>query len=534
MNRFFSFLSRLIPNTVAKSGEVNGIIDGVVLGLDKVQGELNRALKLPVEDAGDEHNFTESAGTRASKIVQFDAAGNPIASNTLGSDLNMASKKITGLPYAAAGSEPVTLDQLNGYAGSLAGLPGYAGQSGKFITTDGTTVYWATIPAIPAQDGSTSGKFLQSNNGSAVWATVPNTVPASTDAGVALTHDGSTFLFRRPSDNLVFNPNGAIAWASGVLGWNGTTPSRGLGVRGYRWFTGTLGAPTTQTWSTDSFAFAGNTLLAASCDVHSLSMTGGSITIAIEFRDASEAVLATHPVVVTQAQSKRVGVAATSPASCANARIKFTFTSVTSTGPIELQNVKAEYGGSATPFNDAATLAWIAGYQATNEFGRGFATAIMRLGDASTTTSKSQWRSVAGAQEYDAQMTVTGGTNGTAGKADVTFESRTLKATGQLGFSQEYNHGNSGASTTVSFLNGSRQRITMTASCAVTLSNMLTVGLYRLKVIQNGTGNFTPTFSGVPITWAGGEAPAAQGPNGVMFVDWYFDGSMAWGSWTQW
>ena len=51
-------------------------------------------------------------------------------------------------------------------------LPSQTGQSGKFLTTDGTDASWATVDALPSQSGQ-SGKFLTTNGTAASWATVP-------------------------------------------------------------------------------------------------------------------------------------------------------------------------------------------------------------------------------------------------------------------------------------------------------------------------------------------------------------------------
>jgi hypothetical protein len=321
MSRFFSFVSRLVPGTVAHSADVNNIIDGLSAGLDAVQGELNRALKLPVADVLVDHAFAESSVARASKLLQFDSAGNPIASNTIGADVDMATKKIIGLGFATGGSSPVTLDQLNAFSGSLAGLPSILGQSGKYISTDGTTVFWTTIPAIPAQSGGTANQFLMSNGVSATWTNVPNLVPSSVNAGVPLTHDGTAFTFNIPNDNLVLNPTGAIQTSStNVLGWTGLgTLFASRNARGWGFLTGGLSAASFTAESV-SFAFAGNSDMTFSADVYSSFLTGGSLKLEISFRSAADAELSTANVVINTAETRRRSVTATSPASCAGSR----------------------------------------------------------------------------------------------------------------------------------------------------------------------------------------------------------------------
>ncbi|MGZ5078607.1 MAG: hypothetical protein ACXWHZ_03565 [Usitatibacter sp.] len=536
-NRFFSFLTgRLVSNTVAKSSDVNGIFDTVAAGLDNVQGELNRSLKLPVGDAGAEHTFAQDAATRAGKLVQFDGSGNPTASNTLGSDLDAGSHKVTGLPFAITGSSPITLDQLNAFAGALAGLPSLTGQSGKYLSTDGSTVFWLTIPAIPAQSGATNGKFLMSDGTSASWATVPNTVPANTEPGLPLSHDGATFAFRHDGMNLVFNPSGAVNYGGVAAGWTSTTVTMTptIGARGWQFNTGVL---TTQTGQHEcaSFPFSGSTDLVIAANIDATAQTAGSMSLVMDFRDGSDVSISTASVAITSGVAKRYAATATSPSNCAQVRVRLVFTGVSCSAPIWMNRVKAERGTSATPFNDAATIAWAAGFRALTEIGRGYASPIVRIGDATSTGAKLQLRSTSGAQAHDVEFSVTGGTSGTAGKGDVSISSRSIKNTGAIGFAQEYPAGNSGTAITLDFAaNGPKQSVVMTANANITLQNFPVVGQYKIKVTQNGTGNFTPTFIGAAVTWAGGEAPTALAANAVMFVDLYYDGSTCWGSWTPW
>jgi hypothetical protein len=82
----------------------------------------------------------------------------------------------------------------NGSAASWAAvdaLPSQTDQSGKFLTTNGTTASWATVNALPSQTGN-SGKFLTTNGSAASWATV-DALPSQTDQnGKFLTTNGTT------------------------------------------------------------------------------------------------------------------------------------------------------------------------------------------------------------------------------------------------------------------------------------------------------------------------------------------------------
>ena len=55
--------------------------------------------------------------------------------------------------------------------GTLDALPDQTSQSGKFLTTNGTTASWANVDALPDQTGQ-SGKVLTTNGTTASWATL--------------------------------------------------------------------------------------------------------------------------------------------------------------------------------------------------------------------------------------------------------------------------------------------------------------------------------------------------------------------------
>jgi hypothetical protein len=50
-------------------------------------------------------------------------------------------------------------------------VPSQTGNSGKYLTTDGSTSSWGTVNALPSQTGN-SGKYLTTDGSAASWATV--------------------------------------------------------------------------------------------------------------------------------------------------------------------------------------------------------------------------------------------------------------------------------------------------------------------------------------------------------------------------
>ena len=70
-------------------------------------------------------------------------------------------------------------------------LPSQSGQSGKYLTTNGSTASWATVDTLPSQSGK-SGKFLTTNGTTASWVDAPTEIPTQTgNSGKFLTTNGS-------------------------------------------------------------------------------------------------------------------------------------------------------------------------------------------------------------------------------------------------------------------------------------------------------------------------------------------------------
>lgn len=86
------------------------------------------------------------------------------------------------------GSGNITIDSL----------PVQSGQSGKFLTTDGTSASWAAVDALPTQTGQ-SGKFLTTNGSSASWASVDALPSQSGQGGKVLSTNGTTASWETPT-----------------------------------------------------------------------------------------------------------------------------------------------------------------------------------------------------------------------------------------------------------------------------------------------------------------------------------------------
>jgi hypothetical protein len=93
----------------------------------------------------------------------------------------------------------------------------------------------------------------------------------------------------------------------------------------------------------------------------------------------------------------------------------------------------------------------------------------------------------------------------------------------------QFNAGNSGAAITLDFgLNGNNQRVTLTATCTITLTNAVAGGVYTVEAVQDGTGGRTVTWAaggGAAVIWTNGVAPVVTATlNRADLFSFLFDG----------
>jgi hypothetical protein len=137
-------------------------------------------------------------------FTTFDAA--------LQAKLNTASVNLTAQDYllltkavaaAVELSEGVSLLDLKNTANGVAGLdsnsqvslaqlalavPSQGGNSGKFLTTNGTATSWATVDAFPSQS-TNSGKILTTNGTATSWTGTPSLTSLTTSGDVTVGDD---------------------------------------------------------------------------------------------------------------------------------------------------------------------------------------------------------------------------------------------------------------------------------------------------------------------------------------------------------
>ena len=81
-----------------------------------------------------------------------------------------ASASTVTLGSASSSADEITV-QVVGILNHVNVVPNQSSQSGKFLTTDGTSASWAVVDALPSQSGQ-SGKYLTTNGSASSWATL--------------------------------------------------------------------------------------------------------------------------------------------------------------------------------------------------------------------------------------------------------------------------------------------------------------------------------------------------------------------------
>jgi len=141
---------------------------------------------------------TSAASAAAAVAASFDAKGDLLAGTGLntfdqltvaatnGYVLSVNSATTTGLEWipndtgditsvvagtgltggATSGAATVSLDTTSVYV-----VPSQSGQTGKYLTTNGTVSSWGAVDALPSQTGN-SGKYLTTNGTAAAWASI--------------------------------------------------------------------------------------------------------------------------------------------------------------------------------------------------------------------------------------------------------------------------------------------------------------------------------------------------------------------------
>lgn len=169
---------------------------------------------VPAPGATDNNKFLAGDGTWATPTGTTYADMTGATSSAAG---------VHGLVPAPASGDNTKFLRGDATWATVDALPSQTSQSGKFLTTNGTTASWANVDALPSQTGQ-SGKFLMTNGSAASWASAP--APA-TDSSTINTNSNSQLqaigVIEKNAGTVKYDWVGTLAqWTAGRSG--GTIP----------------------------------------------------------------------------------------------------------------------------------------------------------------------------------------------------------------------------------------------------------------------------------------------------------------------
>ena len=147
-------------------------------------------------------------------------------------------------------------------------LPSQTGNSGKYLTTNGTAKSWGTVSqyALPSQTGN-SGKFLTTNGTSESWGTVTQPITwtlrgGTTDSVNSIAYNGSNLYVAGGNAGLLLTSPDAITWTVRTSGFGAQDIRKVVYGNGIWVAVGTAGTITTSTdgttWTARTSNFSTN------------------------------------------------------------------------------------------------------------------------------------------------------------------------------------------------------------------------------------------------------------------------------------
>ena len=116
-----------------------------------------------------------------------------------------------------------TINEIQVYIGAswTTVLPSPVGQSGKYLTSNGTIASWGTVDAIPSQTGN-SGKFLSTDGSSLSWqdqayTSAITTVSGTTYTFVADDYKRTVLCTSASAVTLTIPPQSSVTWPAGSI-----------------------------------------------------------------------------------------------------------------------------------------------------------------------------------------------------------------------------------------------------------------------------------------------------------------------------
>ena len=136
--------------TAAQDAVTKYYLDNSVLAPSNLTG--------PITSVGSATSIAAQTGTGTTFVVQ----GSPTLTTP---DIGVATAtSVNGTTIPA--SKTLVATDSTAYV-----VPSQSGNTGKYLTTDGTTSSWGAVDALPSQTGNT-GKYLTTNGSSPSWASI--------------------------------------------------------------------------------------------------------------------------------------------------------------------------------------------------------------------------------------------------------------------------------------------------------------------------------------------------------------------------
>jgi len=152
------------------------------------------------------------------RFLAVDVSTAPYSSKTV--TLSDLRDKIISLGVIDIG--PTLIQNINGSFDVATPIPTQTGNSGAFLTTNGTSISWATLNStFPSQTGN-NGKYLTTDGTNVSWASIERIPEQVNRAGQYLTTNGTTASWVAIGASLLASQTGN---ASALLTTNGTTSS---------------------------------------------------------------------------------------------------------------------------------------------------------------------------------------------------------------------------------------------------------------------------------------------------------------------
>lgn len=181
-NNWFNWptsLKRFIRFDAARAEDVNDAFDDLSAGLDSLQVDVNRSLKLPTGTA--DQTLALTAGARANKVVAFDASGNITVS---ANDVDT-----TAANAAAAAASAGTASTQAGIATSQASAAAASASTANTKASEASTSATNAANSATSASGSASTATTQAGNAS---TSATNAASSASAASTSATNAASS------------------------------------------------------------------------------------------------------------------------------------------------------------------------------------------------------------------------------------------------------------------------------------------------------------------------------------------------------